>query len=278
MTTTVEDLREQVLFANRELARRELARFTFGNASAVDRASSRIVIKPSGVPYDVLRAADMVVTDLNGEIIEGMLKPSSDLPTHVALYRAFPEIGADRTYPLPLRHRVGPGRARHSLPWHHARRLFPRRGSRNRGDDERSDCAATTRPTRGVPSSIEWPDSTQPRCAPSWLLATPASAGIARNRGGGGRVSSRRGRRTRIPHHRAERRGHRNFGGSARPALPQETRRGRVLRAAVAAGVFLTRPIADLREESERWSSRYTSDRRPTVRLKSGDISCASVT
>ncbi len=90
---TLDELRDQVLFANRELARRGLAKFTFGNASAIDRESGRIVIKPSGVPYEMMRTEDMVVTDLAGVRIDGVLRPSSDLPTHAALYRAFPHIG-----------------------------------------------------------------------------------------------------------------------------------------------------------------------------------------
>lgn len=86
-------LREEVLEANLELVRRGLVVFTFGNASGCDRASGRIVIKPSGVPYDRLAPDDLVVTDLEGKIVEGNLRPSSDLLTHVALYRAFPGIG-----------------------------------------------------------------------------------------------------------------------------------------------------------------------------------------
>ncbi len=86
-------LRDQVLHANQELFRRELARFTFGNASAIDRQAGHIIIKPSGVPYDQLTAATLVVTDLDGTVVEGALRPSSDLATHVALYRAFPNIG-----------------------------------------------------------------------------------------------------------------------------------------------------------------------------------------
>ncbi len=89
----LETLRAQVLDANRELARRGLAQFTFGNASAIDRASSRVVIKPSGVPYDQLTADNLVVTDLDGRIVAGELRPSSDLPTHLVLYRAFAAIG-----------------------------------------------------------------------------------------------------------------------------------------------------------------------------------------
>ena len=86
-------LRDQVLHANQELFRRGLARFTFGNASAIDRDAGFIVIKPSGVPYDQLTAATLVITDLDGVVIEGSLRPSSDLPTHVALYRAFQHVG-----------------------------------------------------------------------------------------------------------------------------------------------------------------------------------------
>ncbi len=87
------DLRDQVLAANVELARRGLAKATFGNASAIDRASGHVVIKPSGVPYASMTASDMVITDLDGKVIEGSLRPSSDLATHIELYRAFGEIG-----------------------------------------------------------------------------------------------------------------------------------------------------------------------------------------
>ena len=86
-------MREAVCEANIELFRRGLARFTFGNASAVDRELGLIVIKPSGVPYGALTPAKMVVTDLLGVVMEGTLRPSSDLATHAALYRAFPAIG-----------------------------------------------------------------------------------------------------------------------------------------------------------------------------------------
>ncbi|HEX4758903.1 MAG TPA: L-ribulose-5-phosphate 4-epimerase AraD [Terracidiphilus sp.] len=88
-------LREQVLRANQEIARRGLAPHTFGNASGVDRTGSEplVVIKPSGVDYASLQLDDLVVTDLNGKIIEGSLRPSSDLDTHTLLYREFPAIG-----------------------------------------------------------------------------------------------------------------------------------------------------------------------------------------
>jgi L-ribulose-5-phosphate 4-epimerase len=87
-------LREAVLEANLELVRRGLVLYTFGNVSGVDRAEGLVVIKPSGVDYDALRAEDMVVTDLDGKVVEGKLRPSSDLDTHTLLYREFAEVGA----------------------------------------------------------------------------------------------------------------------------------------------------------------------------------------
>lgn len=89
---TLKSLREEVLEANLELVRQNLVVFTFGNASGYDADSDRVVIKPSGVPYDKLTAADLVVTDSNGRVVEGELRPSSDLPTHAYLYRAFPGV------------------------------------------------------------------------------------------------------------------------------------------------------------------------------------------
>ena len=87
-------LRDEVLRANQEIARRGLAPHTFGNASGIDRTGEPlVVIKPSGVGYDSLTPADLVVTDLNGKIVEGSLRPSSDLDTHTLLYREFPTIG-----------------------------------------------------------------------------------------------------------------------------------------------------------------------------------------
>jgi L-ribulose-5-phosphate 4-epimerase len=87
------NLRAEVLEANLDLVRRDLVLSTFGNASGVSREEGLIVIKPSGVPYDGMKPEHMVVTDLHGKIVEGTLRPSSDLPTHAVLYRAFPSIG-----------------------------------------------------------------------------------------------------------------------------------------------------------------------------------------
>src|SRR5579875_3207109 len=88
------DLRAQVLEANLELVKHGLVLYTFGNASGVDREEGLVVIKPSGVDYDDLRPEHMVVTDLDGKLVEGSLRPSSDLDTHTLLYREFLEIGA----------------------------------------------------------------------------------------------------------------------------------------------------------------------------------------
>jgi L-ribulose-5-phosphate 4-epimerase len=93
MKTRFSDLREQVLAANRSLASRGLAPFTFGNASGVDRAEGAVVIKPSGVKYDAMTPDDLVVVDLDGGVVEGARRPSSDLATHLVLYRAFTSIG-----------------------------------------------------------------------------------------------------------------------------------------------------------------------------------------
>ena len=88
------NLRQQVLHANQEIARRGLAPHTFGNASGIDRSGREplVVIKPSGVDYATLTAADLVVSNLDGKIVEGSLRPSSDLDTHTTLYREFPQI------------------------------------------------------------------------------------------------------------------------------------------------------------------------------------------
>ncbi|MEG0232715.1 MAG: L-ribulose-5-phosphate 4-epimerase [Hafnia sp.] len=90
----LEQLKQQVLDANLALPKHHLVTFTWGNVSAIDRESGRVVIKPSGVEYEGMQAADMVVVDLaSGHVVEGNKKPSSDTATHLALYRAFPHIG-----------------------------------------------------------------------------------------------------------------------------------------------------------------------------------------
>lgn len=89
----LEKLKEEVYKANMELPAKGLVLFTWGNVSAIDREKGLVVIKPSGVDYDKMKAKDMVVVDLDGKVVEGELNPSSDTPTHVELYKKFPNIG-----------------------------------------------------------------------------------------------------------------------------------------------------------------------------------------
>jgi L-ribulose-5-phosphate 4-epimerase len=107
-------LREQVLEANLELVRRNLVLYTFGNVSAVSRDKGLVVIKPSGVPYEQMKPEDLVITDLEGNIVEGKLKPSSDLPTHLVLYQQFTEIGG-----------VAHTHSEYATAWAQARRPIP---------------------------------------------------------------------------------------------------------------------------------------------------------
>ena len=89
----LEQLKEQVCKANLDLVKHGLVIFTWGNVSAIDRETGLVVIKPSGVDYDDMKASDMVVVDLDGKIVEGSLRPSSDTATHLEIYKAFPEVG-----------------------------------------------------------------------------------------------------------------------------------------------------------------------------------------
>jgi L-ribulose-5-phosphate 4-epimerase len=89
----LEELKKIVCEANLLLPKHGLVTFTWGNVSGIDRESGLVVIKPSGVPYDGMSPEDMVVVDLDGKVVEGKWKPSSDTPTHVELYKAFPECG-----------------------------------------------------------------------------------------------------------------------------------------------------------------------------------------
>ena len=107
-------LREEVLEANLELVRRGLVLYTFGNASGISREQSLVVIKPSGVPYETMKPEDLVVVDLDGKIVEGTLRPSSDLPTHLVLYKAFATIGG-----------VAHTHSRAATSWAQARREIP---------------------------------------------------------------------------------------------------------------------------------------------------------
>ena len=108
------DLREQVLRANLELMRRGLVLYTFGNASGISREQGLVAIKPSGVPYETLKPEHLVITDLEGKIVEGKLRPSSDLPTHLVLYKAFSKVGA-----------VVHTHSEYATAWAQARRAIP---------------------------------------------------------------------------------------------------------------------------------------------------------
>lgn len=89
----IDTLKRDVVNANQEIVRQGLVLYTFGNVSGIDREQGLVAIKPSGVAYESLTPLDIVVTDMDGKIVEGSLRPSSDLDTHLALYRAFPDIG-----------------------------------------------------------------------------------------------------------------------------------------------------------------------------------------
>ena len=110
----LEALRAEVLEANLELVRRGLVIYTFGNASGISRPDGLVVIKPSGVSYANMTPSDMVIADLDGRVVEGSLRPSTDLETHLALYRAFPSIGG-----------VAHTHSRHATAWAQASREIP---------------------------------------------------------------------------------------------------------------------------------------------------------
>jgi L-ribulose-5-phosphate 4-epimerase len=111
---TLANLREQVLDANLDLVRKGLVLYTFGNVSGISRPDNVVIIKPSGIPYDQLATEDLVATDLEGNILEGDLRPSSDLPTHLVLYKAFPKIGG-----------VAHSHSEYATSWAQARRPIP---------------------------------------------------------------------------------------------------------------------------------------------------------
>lgn len=89
----LEELKKKVMKANLDLVKNKLVLFTWGNVSEIDKESGLVVIKPSGVDYDGMTAEDMVVVDLSGKVVEGALRPSSDTPTHLEFYKAFPKVG-----------------------------------------------------------------------------------------------------------------------------------------------------------------------------------------
>jgi L-ribulose-5-phosphate 4-epimerase len=141
----LESLRAEVLDANLELVRRGLVIYTFGNASGISREQGLVVIKPSGVPYDSMTADSLVITDLDGRIVEGSLRPSSDLATHLALYRAFAGIGG-----------VVHTHSRYATAWAQAGREIPCLGTTH-ADDFHGAVPVTEALTTGeIESGYEW--------------------------------------------------------------------------------------------------------------------------
>lgn len=114
----LKNLREEVLEANLELVRRGLVLYTFGNASGISRKDGLVAIKPSGVPYDELAPEHIVITRLDGEIVEGELRPSSDLATHLEIYKHFPDTGG-----------VAHTHSEFATSWAQARRSIPCMGT-----------------------------------------------------------------------------------------------------------------------------------------------------
>ena len=114
----LEELKERVCAANLSLVRHGLVVLTWGNASAIDRERGLVVIKPSGVSYDAMAPADMVVVDLDGRVVEGRFRPSSDTPTHLALYKAFESLGG-----------VVHTHSFHATAWAQAARSIPNLGT-----------------------------------------------------------------------------------------------------------------------------------------------------
>ena len=141
----LQTLREEVLEANLELVRRGLVIFTFGNASGFDRSSGLVVIKPSGIPYETLTPEQLVISDLDGKLIDANLRPSSDLPTHLALYRAFDGVnGVVHTH------------SRYATAWAQANREIPCFGTTHA--DYLHGCLPVTRliTPQEIQSEYEW--------------------------------------------------------------------------------------------------------------------------
>ena len=175
------DLREQVLEANLELVRRGLVLYTFGNASGISRDHGLVAIKPSGVPYETLKSEHLVITDLEGRVVEGEFKPSSDLPTHLVLYKAFADIGA-----------VVHTHSEYATAWAQARRPIPCFGTTH-ADDFHGSIPVTEVLTREEISS-EYEKNTghaivrafkdiDPAAVPAVLVANHASFAWGRDTG-----------------------------------------------------------------------------------------------
>jgi L-ribulose-5-phosphate 4-epimerase len=143
--TALARLRAEVLEANLDLVRAGLVIHAFGNASGIARDDGLVVIKPSGVPYPELTPDALVVTDLDGRVVEGAFRPSSDLPTHLAIYRAFPDIGG-----------ITHTHSRHATAWAQAGRAIPCLGTTH-ADYFRNEVPVTDEMTAAeIAADYEW--------------------------------------------------------------------------------------------------------------------------
>lgn len=118
----MQKLKQQVFDANMDLPRYGLVTFTWGNVSAIDRERGLVVIKPSGVAYETMKVDDMVVVDMDGKVVEGGYRPSSDTATHLALYQRYPSLGG--VVHTHSTHGMGAGGDGYSGARYHARGLF----------------------------------------------------------------------------------------------------------------------------------------------------------
>ena len=144
-TKALEQLREQVLEANLELVRRGLVLYTFGNASGILREEGLVLIKPSGVPYEKMKPEHLVLTDLHGKVLEGDLRPSSDLPTHVLLYQRFHSIGG-----------VVHTHSEYATAWAQARRSIPCFGTTHADYFHAPVPVTDPMPTEEIAGEYEW--------------------------------------------------------------------------------------------------------------------------
>lgn len=141
----LENLKEQVFKANLALQKHNLVTFTWGNVSGIDREKGLVVIKPSGVEYDTMTVEDMVVIDLEGNVVEGKWKPSSDTPTHLCLYKAFDNIGG-----------IVHTHSRWATAWAQAGRGIPAYGTTH-GDYFYGEIPCTRKMTRAeIEGEYEW--------------------------------------------------------------------------------------------------------------------------
>ena len=237
--TSLTELREAVHRANLALVEAGLVTLSFGNASGVDRSAGVLVIKPSGVPYDRLRPEDMVAVSLDTEeVVEGDLRPSSDTPTHAALYRLFPDIGGVVHTHSPFATAWAQAAAIHPLPGDDPRGPLRRLRAGHAGADRGGGRGRV----RARDRSGHRRDASRPRARSAaharsaGRLARSIHLGSRSGRGGDerDRVGGRRGHGAPNAPPRANRHVHRR--GVAAPALRPQARAGRLLRSARRSG------------------------------------------